>query len=160
MNGGSGMPLFVDLIVLEDAGPGLDESELREIASAVCTRLAEMTSAEPGEVSVVIAGSETLRALNRDYRGLDRETDVLSFSQREGEEIAGGESLGDIVVSWPRVLLQAAEYGHSMEREFAFLTAHGFLHLLGYDHATAEDEARMVRIQEEALTGLGFTRRP
>ncbi|HWI51586.1 MAG TPA: rRNA maturation RNase YbeY [Symbiobacteriaceae bacterium] len=115
------------------------------------------------EVSVTFVDDEQIMDLNRDHRGLHKPTDVLSFSQLEGEELAAmpeGEPvlLGDIVVSLERCVEQAADYGHSFERELGFLVAHGMLHLLGYDHQTPEDEAAMMARTEEILGGLGLTR--
>jgi len=115
------------------------------------------------EVSITFVDDEQIMDLNRDHRGLHKPTDVLSFSQLEGEELAAmpeGEPvlLGDIVVSLERCVEQAADYGHSFERELSFLVAHGMLHLLGYDHQTPEDEAAMMARTEEILGGLGLTR--
>lgn len=116
-----------------------------------------------GEVSVLLTDNATIRELNRTWRGQDRPTDVLSFSQREGEEPpgedpAGAGLLGDIVVSVEQARLQAEAYGHSVRREVAFLTVHGFLHLLGYDHETPEDEAEMMGRTEAILRPLGLGR--
>ena len=105
----------------------------------------------------------TITDLNRDHRGLASPTDVLSFSQLEGEDMGDlpeGEPmpLGDIVISLERCVSQAADYGHSFERELGFLTAHGMLHLLGWDHQTPEEEAAMMAKTEEILAGLGLSR--
>lgn len=115
------------------------------------------------EVSITFVDDKTIQDLNRDHRGLNRPTDVLSFSQLEGEEMGDlpeGQPvpLGDIVVSLERCMEQAADYGHSFERELGFLVAHGMLHLMGYDHQTPEDEAAMMAKTEEILGGLGLTR--
>lgn len=115
------------------------------------------------EVSITFVDDDAITDLNRDHRGLAKPTDVLSFSQLEGEEMGGipeGEPipLGDIVISLERCLTQAADYGHSFERELGFLTAHGMLHLMGYDHQTPEEEAEMMAKTEEILAGLGLTR--
>lgn len=115
------------------------------------------------EVSITFVDDQQIKDLNRDHRGLNKPTDVLSFSQLEGEELAAlpeGEPvlLGDIVVSLERCAEQAADYGHSFDRELGFLVAHGMLHLLGLDHQTAEDEAAMMARTEEILGGLGLTR--
>lgn len=115
------------------------------------------------EVSITFVDDRAIADLNRDHRGLNKPTDVLSFSQLEGEELAAlpeGQPvlLGDIVVSLERCMEQAADYGHSFERELGFLVAHGMLHLLGYDHQTPEDEAAMMGKTEEILGGLGLTR--
>lgn len=115
------------------------------------------------EVSVTCVDNETIQELNREHRGMDKATDVLSFSQLEGEELAElteGEPvlLGDIVISMERCQEQAADYNHSFDRELGFLTAHGMLHLLGYDHQTPEEEAAMMAKTEEILGELGLTR--
>ncbi|HLN62177.1 MAG TPA: rRNA maturation RNase YbeY [Symbiobacteriaceae bacterium] len=114
------------------------------------------------EVSITFVDDEAIMDLNRDHRGLHKPTDVLSFSQLEGEEMVdlpeGPVLLGDIVVSLERCVEQAADYGHSFERELGFLVAHGMLHLMGYDHQTPEDEAEMMAKTEEILGGLGLTR--
>jgi len=104
-----------------------------------------------------------MQVLNRYHRGIDQPTDVLSFSQLEGEELSAlpaGEPilLGDIVLSLERCAEQATDYGHSFERELGFLIAHGVLHLLGYDHQSAEEEAVMMAKTEEVLGGLGLVR--
>lgn len=118
---------------------------------------------EPLELSITFVDDEAIAELNEEHRGLAKPTDVLSFPQLEGEEmndIPEGEPLplGDIVISLERCLLQAEDYGHSFERELGFLTAHGMLHLLGYDHQTPEDEAVMMAKTEEILAPLGLSR--
>ncbi len=112
------------------------------------------------EVSVIFVSDESIRALNREYRGIDEPTDVLSFPQLEGEELLDIENvliLGDIVVNMERAVSQAEAYGHSLERELAFLLVHGLLHLLGYDH-DAEFEGEMRDKQEAILQELGIQR--
>lgn len=117
----------------------------------------------PCEVSVLVTDDEGIRRLNRKYRGLDRPTDVLSFALEEGQpagEPLGRLALGDIVLSAQRAKAQAEEYGHSLERELAFLTVHAALHLLGYDHeAGPKQEAAMFSRQSELLLSLGYERR-
>ena len=112
------------------------------------------------EVSVTFTNNEGIRELNREYRNIDRATDVLSFPQinyDEGEDISDGEMLGDIVISLERAREQAEEFGHSFERECAFLCAHSTLHLLGYDHELSdEDDADMRRRQSEIMKKLGL----
>jgi probable rRNA maturation factor len=116
------------------------------------------------EVSVLVADDATLHQLNRDYRGVDAPTDVLSFGDDEGDSafVAAPRApryLGDIAISYERVLAQAAEYGHSAERELAYLAAHGALHLLGYDHELGPEDAAAMREREEAaMVRLGLTR--
>jgi probable rRNA maturation factor len=103
------------------------------------------------EVSVSLVDDEEMRRLNAKYRGVDSTTDVLSFEQ-------DGLVLGDIVISMEKARAQAEEYGHPLERELAFLTAHGMLHLMGYDHVTEEDAREMFARQDAALKNLGIGR--
>jgi probable rRNA maturation factor len=116
-----------------------------------------------GEVSVLVVDDSRIHQLNREFRDVDRPTDVLSFSQLEGESMGGLPEepvlLGDIVVSAPTAVRQAEEYGHTVAREFAFLLVHGFLHLLGYDHETPEEETEMFALQEKILERLSLARR-
>lgn len=137
---------------------------LRRAAEAVLARhrLAE------AEVTVSLVGDGEVRELNRRYRGRDEATDVLSFPLRErapageGPGIAPAEGapllLGDVVISLDTAARQAAAYGHSLERELAFLAVHGVLHLLGYDHGTAEEERVMSAEAETVLGALGLAR--
>ena len=110
--------------------------------------------------NVIFVDNETIHKINRDYRNIDRETDVISFALEDNKEIdlAIGRVLGDIYVSVDRIKSQAKEYGHSEKREMAFLVIHGLLHLLGYDHGTLEEEEIMFRKQELILDGYGIKR--
>ncbi|MCG0238719.1 MAG: rRNA maturation RNase YbeY [Firmicutes bacterium] len=141
--------------------------ELEALARQVARRTLELAAGHLGdavELSITFVDDAEIQALNREYRGKDRPTDVLSFALLEGEELAraagDGEplALGDVVVSLERARAQAEEYGHRFEREVGFLICHGILHLLGYDHQTPEDEARMHGKAEEVLAGLGLVR--
>lgn len=135
-----------------------------------CIQEAAAREEVDGEVVVTLVTNERIHELNREYRGVDRPTDVLSFAMNEaGEEemdifIEEDEfedypnMLGDIVISLPKAQEQAEEYGHSLERELGFLAVHGFLHLIGYDHGTAEEEKEMFSRQEEVLAHIGLTR--
>ena len=112
--------------------------------------------AEPCEVSVTFADNEGIQAINREYRQIDAPTDVLSFPLFE--EQGGKKQLGDIVLSLERCAAQAEEFGHSFERECAFLTVHSTLHLLGYDHVNGEEEEKDMRQRQTAIVekmGLG-----
>lgn len=142
-----------------------------EADPALIERAVEATLAEEGEegeieVSVLVTDDAQLHELNRDYRGVDAPTDVLSFAaEEEGDGPAfvrppdAPRFLGDIALSYERVVSQAAEYGHSRERELAFLVAHGTLHLLGYDHERGpEDEAEMRAREEAVMLRLGIGR--
>lgn len=110
--------------------------------------------------NVIFVDNKTIRDINREYRHIDRETDVISFALEDNEELTFefGRLLGDIYISIEKMKAQAIEYGHSERRECAFLTIHGLLHLLGYDHMTKEEEEIMFKEQEMILDGYGITR--
>ncbi len=115
------------------------------------------------EVSVTFTDNEGIRKLNAEYRSIDKPTDVLSFPLTDfegGEEPPADEevaSLGDIVISLERAREQASQFGHSFEREVAFLTVHSMLHLLGYDHVNSEEEDREMRKkQKQILISMGL----
>ncbi len=108
----------------------------------------------PAEIAVLLSDDETLRRLNRTYRGHDYATDVLSFSS---DDTSPSRFIGDIALSVPRIINQADAYGHGLPREAGYLLVHGTLHLLGHDHETDEDQ-RVMRVAEEAalaIVGLG-----
>ena len=126
-------------------------------------------------VSVLLTDNEGIHAMNREFRGIDRPTDVLSFPNVDYESPADFEGiedmaedyfdpetgelcLGDIVISIDKVYEQAKEYGHAPLREYAFLVAHSMLHLLGYDHMEPQEAGVMEQKQEEILSKLGITR--
>ena len=120
-------------------------------------------------VGLTVTGDDGIRQINREYRNIDDPTDVLSFPlleydaperPRPGFPLPPDEplALGDIVVSYPRAVEQAASYGHSVEREMAFLLVHGVMHLLGYDHEDAADQEAMRREEEMVLGRLGLVR--
>ncbi|WNF37720.1 rRNA maturation RNase YbeY [Bacillaceae bacterium IKA-2] len=116
------------------------------------------------EISVTFVDDEAIREINRQYRDKDQVTDVISFALNDYDEDetelvideAIPNLLGDIIVSYPRLLEQAEEYQHSVDRELGFLVLHGFLHLLGYDHMTEEEEKIMFKKQEDILMAYGL----
>ncbi len=116
------------------------------------------------ELEVVIATKDEIQELNNQMRGIDRVTDVLSFPMFEGKDEMSAEQngsvfLGSMVICAERACEQALEYGHSVEREAAFLAVHSVLHLLGYDHELGkEQEDEMFKKQEDVLSGMGLTR--
>jgi probable rRNA maturation factor len=143
------------------------EADAALIERAVQTVLESEGVAGPVEVSVLVTDDAQLHELNRDYRGVDAPTDVLSFGAEDDADDGPAfvrppdapRYLGDIALSYERVVSQAAEYGHSRERELAFLVVHGVLHLLGYDHERGpEDEAAMRARQDAAMEILGIPR--
>lgn len=111
-----------------------------------------------GIFSIAFIDDEKMHDMNLTYRGIDRTTDVLSFALSDAKEnfIAEIEVLGDIFISIPKMKEQAIEYGHSEKRELSFLSIHGLLHLLGYDHMNEADEEKMFSLQEEVLTSAGI----
>ena len=143
---------------IETVTPSLRALVRRAIKAALEYEKVGFTS----EISVTFTDNEGIRELNAAHRNIDRPTDVLSFPLFEKEDLADasdGDALGDIVISLERAREQANEYGHSYEREVAFLTVHSMLHLLGYDHEISpEDEKEMFEKQEEILKTIGLGR--
>ena len=109
------------------------------------------------EVSVSFVGDDEIRDLNRDYRGVDKSTDVLSFPM-DDEFIIGSRILGDVIINTRRVMEQAEELGHSNERELSYSTVHSILHLLGYDHMEDEDKKEMREREKLAMKELSIYR--
>lgn len=180
------MSIRVTLNITEEItdNPGFD---MTETAEAVCRETLEMEQCPAdAEVSLTYVGEERIHSINRQFRGIDSATDVLSFPninlriQKTGDSgekpdwdkvladpeqkaecmdpETGNLFLGDIVLNLDRVHTQASEYGHSVQREFAFLIAHSMLHLCGYDHMTEEEADIMFAKQEQVLNRLGITR--
>ncbi|WP_313563007.1 rRNA maturation RNase YbeY [Ruminiclostridium cellobioparum] len=143
-------------------------NELIERTIDLCMKAEKLEKAY--EVSVLIVDDEEIRKINREHRDIDKATDVLSFPMAEFEngELISDEGdydpeyeelmLGDIIISAETAKRQAHEYGHSFEREIAFLTAHSCFHLLGYDHMEAEEEKIMLGKQEKILRQMGLNR--
>lgn len=112
------------------------------------------------EFNIIIVDNEEIHKLNRECRGIDRPTDVITFALEDNNDFPDLDVriLGDIYISLDKAKGQALEYGHSFLRELSFLAIHGFLHLLGYDHMKKEDEEIMFGKQEEILNGFGIKR--
>lgn len=166
------------------------EQEVKEITPSFIEKIeellrlaGELEGVTAGEVALTFVDDEAIQELNKQYRDLDKPTDVLSFAMSEfGEDeiqinyedneqnSAEGleddemvseafiEPLGDIIISVPRAIAQAEDYGHSVERELGFLFVHGFLHLIGYDHQSEDEEKIMFAKQEDILLKAGLTR--
>ena len=115
---------------------------------------------EKCEFNIIIIDNEKIHEINKEYRGIDRETDVISFALEDNMDIEYTDFrlLGDIYISIDRCYQQALEYGHSREREMCFLATHGILPLLGYDHMTPEDEKEMFDLQNKLLDGYNIKR--
>lgn len=147
--------------------------DLKELGERVSSKVLEAEHC-PFEVQIqfLLTNNAGIQRLNKEFRGIDRETDVLSFptltfvcpadftvaDDGDFDPESGELLLGDIAVSQDKVMEQAEEYGHSLLRECAFLIAHSVLHLCGYDHVTEEEAVSMEHKQEQALSALGITR--
>ncbi len=135
--------------------------ELEALIQKVLTKGAELQNVPAdAEISVLICDGPVICELNKTYRGVDAPTDVLSFALNEGEDDVPEEAaeLGDIIINLDRAEEQAYEYGHSREREVAYLAVHGFLHILGYDHYEPEEKADMRAAEEAILSACGLER--
>ena len=109
--------------------------------------------------NVIIVNNDYIHKLNKDYRGIDRETDVITFALEDDKTFNPEiRILGDIYISIDKAKSQSIEYNHSLTRELSFLAVHGFLHLLGYDHMKKEEEEVMFKLQEEILDEMGIKR--
>lgn len=152
---------------ITDEQSTLDITKYKDLVEKVCTEtLKEHNLDGDFEVSLVYTNDENIRKINKEYRNVDSATDVLSFPQFEFEtpgkletdnEI-GSILLGDVVISTIHAVNQAAEYGHSVEREVGYLTCHSMLHLLGYDHMTDEDKKLMREKEEKIMERTGLER--
>ena len=123
--------------------------------------LKTLGSEDDVEVSCVLVDDERIHEINREYRHIDRSTDVISFAMEDNDQfyVEGmPRTLGDIFISVDHAKKQAEEYGHSLRREMCFLFTHGILHLLGYDHMTDEQEKEMFGLQDQILGALSIER--
>ena len=167
---------WLDDVCASDGDPVIGDA--RWLADVVRRGLAQALPADAtGEVSLLLTDDHTVRALNREFRGLDETTDVLSFSAEHAGEWQGDDDppdagsgadrpthwpqpegeplpLGDIIISVPQATRQAGEQGVALHREIALLLVHGALHLLGHDHLDAEPREEMQALEQRALTGL------
>ncbi|MDE7399279.1 MAG: rRNA maturation RNase YbeY [Oscillospiraceae bacterium] len=156
------MKIYIDYTNEQDKLAPLEDFE-RLIEQCTAAALEEEGIEDDAEVSVTLVDNARIREMNAEFREIDRETDVLSFplGDDEGFEVNPDTDailLGDIVISLEKARSQAEEYGHSYEREVAFLLTHSLFHLLGYDHMTPDGEQEMFAKQEAVLHKLGITR--
>nr|BAA12479.1 YqfG [Bacillus subtilis] len=156
------MSLLIDIV---DETGSVSEEMLKEVENLLQFAAEREGVQDQAEVSVTIVSNDDIHQINKEYRGKDAPTDVISFAlEEEGEgeiEIVGAEMppvLGNIIISADRTREQAEEYNHSFKRELGFLAVHGFLHLLGYDHMTKEEEEEMFTKQKELLDAYGLKR--
>lgn len=155
-------------IALADETKRLKHSDFELIREIIKLSANKLNLDDNFEISVTIVDNKKIREVNREYRSIDRVTDVISFAIEDNEEdmaIFFNEDtmpfprlLGDIFISLDQTVEQAREYGHSFERELAFLLVHGFLHLNGYDHQSQEEEKEMFALQETILKEYGLER--
>lgn len=148
-----------------DETKGVQEGHIELVEKLLQHAATVLEVEDDSEVSVTFVTNAAIQEINREYRDKDQPTDVISFALEEmgeGEMAIIGEGmpriLGDIIISTERTEEQASEYGHSFERELGFLAIHGFLHLLGYDHMTEEEEKVMFGKQDEILQSYGLER--
>ncbi|MBE3591688.1 MAG: rRNA maturation RNase YbeY [Thermoanaerobacter sp.] len=157
-------------ILIDNRQDKVDTINLEKLVEKVIKTVLEVEEViDNVEVSVSFVDNEEIRKLNKYYRGIDKPTDVLSFPlaefedtyaeveeiEKDSEEV---QPIGDIVISLEKALEQSMEYGHSFEREVAYLTAHSMLHLLGYDHETEEERKIMRKKEEEVMARLNIGR--
>lgn len=133
----------------------------QDIIEKVINKALEIEGLKKASCSIIIVDNSYIHKLNKEYRGIDRVTDVISFALEDDKSMIIPDEirlLGDIYISIDKAKEQAEEYGHSLERELCFLSVHGLYHLLGYDHETEEEAEVMFKKQEEVLMKYGITR--
>lgn len=154
--------------IFDDTESGLDTELIKKVFDEVCK---EFSLPDNVYAELTVADGETIREVNREYRNVDSVTDVLSFPNLEVKlpfkaedypddvDMATGEILlGEIMLCYDRAVEQSKEYGHSVERECAYLVLHGLLHLLGFDHMEEGDKVEMRAMEEKILSSMGITR--
>ena len=144
--------------IFNQTNEDIDELETVE---KVLLKASEKEKLENTSFNLIIVDNNYIHELNKNYRNIDRETDVITFALEDDDTLVLPEDirvLGDIYISIDKARSQAKEYGHSFLREICFLAVHGFYHLLGYDHMTKDDEEIMFKKQEEVLEEYGITR--
>lgn len=160
-------------IAIYDETERVNNEHLELIEAVIIAAAKTLELKDNIEVSATIVDNERIHEINREYRSIDRPTDVISFAIEDNDdddfEIFFDESvdediqlprlLGDLFISIDKVKEQSEEFGHSFERELGFLTVHGFLHLNGYDHQTDEEEKIMSALQDEILEEIGLERK-
>lgn len=146
-----------------DETQSLDEKQLQLLEEIVRFSADFLKLPETIECAVTIVDNPSIQAINRDYRGKDVPTDVISFALDDDDSDNFDNNLlphhiGDIIISIDKAKEQASEYGHTLDRELGFLAVHGFLHLNGYDHMTIEEEQEMFTLQNDIFTAFGLER--
>ena len=149
--------IAVDILV-EDAGWGTDADWRPAVEGwvAAAAAAADAEIAEGAELSLLLTGDAAIRVLNRDHRGFDKPTNVLSFPGADADEDDPGPLLGDVVVAFETTAREATEAGRSLDDHVAHLLVHGLLHLFGFDHETDDEAEEMEALETEILAGLGI----
>lgn len=149
----------MNLNLFNETDEKLDE-EIKDIKKTMKYAVEKLELGEV-EFNIIIVDNEYIHNLNKNYRNIDRPTDVITFALEDDKTFdvsEYGRVLGDVYISIDRAREQAEEYGHSLKREICFLATHGLLHLLGYDHMKPDEEKVMFSLQEEILSELGINR--
>ena len=140
------------------------KEEYNQLIERVLKKCFEKENIQPEKlwIEIILTNNETIRKINKTYRNIDQETDVLSFPMFERKDfplrIQEKDILGNLVISIPKVAEQAKEFGHSFEREFGYMLVHGFYHLLGYDHIEEADRVEMRKEEDFVMEQLGISR--
>lgn len=136
-----------------------EKVNLQLLDKVVC-KVSKLLNVNNSFVSIVLTDNKHIHEINKTYRNIDRETDVISFAFMDNDENIKSDitDLGEIYISLEKAHSQAEDYNHSFEREICFLLVHGLLHLLGYDHMNEKDEKEMFGLQDEILSSLGVER--
>ena len=143
--------------IINDTNNEIEEIELLDEYVNYLVNKLELANCE---FNIIIVNNKKIHEINKEYRNVDRETDVISFAMEDNMDVkyVDFRLLGDIYISIDKCYEQALEYGHSRVREICFLTTHGILHLLGYDHMEKNDEDKMFKLQDELLEGFNIKR--
>jgi probable rRNA maturation factor len=146
-----------DIEIFNESNKEIENIEDYEKLTDYITKYMKVSDAH---FNVIFVDNDKIHEINKTYRNIDRETDVISFALEDDKTFNTSEFrfLGDIYISIDKAISQAKEYNHSLKREISFLITHGFLHLLGYDHMNKDDEKIMFKLQEEILDSYGIKR--
>ena len=143
---------MINLEINNQQGKIKINKELENLLKKIAQKAAKYEKKDEGNISLALVNNEKIKELNKRFRNKDEATDVLSFPMDE-------KIWGDIIISTEKIIEQAKEYGHSKQRELAYLYTHGILHLLGYDHKTSSEKEKMREIEEKILEEVGLERR-
>lgn len=143
---------MINLEINNQQGKIKINQDLENLLKKIAEKAAKYEKRDDGNISLALVNNEKIRELNKKFRNKDEATDVLSFPMDE-------EIWGDIIISTEKIIEQAKEYGHSRQRELAYLYTHGILHLLGYDHKTSSEKEKMREKEEKILEEVGLERR-